>query len=126
LVNDILLIIIVKKVAMEEIIANNNKIIVLLLEEEEEEDNRYNPLLTSKKRSSINKLFKTREDEGFFEVLIKGHLNDNKKKFRDFFRLNYDQFIYILSLIKDDISLPPSNRVKKPITPDEKLAVTLR
>jgi len=111
---------------MEEIIANNNKIILLLLEEEEEEDNTYNPLLSGTKRNSINKLFTTRVEEGFFEVLIKGHLNDNKKKFRDFFRLNYDQFIFILSLIKDDISLPPSNRVQKPITADEKLAVTLR
>lgn len=118
--------IVVNKVAMEQIIANNNNIILLLLEEEEEEEvNRYNLLLTSK-RNSINTLFTTRVEEGFFEVLIKGHLNDNKKKFRDFFRLNYDQFIFIPSLIKDDISLPPSNRVKKPITADEKLAVTLR
>lgn len=43
-----------------------------------------------------------------------------------FFRLNFDQFTFILSLIKEDIELPPSNRVKRPITPDEKLAVTLR
>lgn len=108
---------------MEEVTSNNNKIILLLLEEEEEEeDNSYN----SEKRNSVNKLFKTRVDEGFFEVLIKGHLQDNKHKFREFFRLNYDQFIFTLSFIKDDISLPPSNRVKKPISSDEKLAVTLR
>jgi len=110
---------------MEQIIANNNNIILLLLEEEEEEEvNGYNLLLTSK-RNSINKLFTTRVEEGFLEVLIKGHLNDDKKKCRDFFRLNFDQDLYILRLIKDDISLPPSNRVKKQITADEKLAVTL-
>lgn len=77
------IIIVVNKVAMEQIIANNNNIILLLLEEEEEEEeevNRYNLLLTSK-RNSINKLFTTRVEEGFFEVLIKGHLNDDKKNF---------------------------------------------
>jgi hypothetical protein len=82
---------------MEEVIDNNNKIILLLLEEEEEEDNSHNLLLvTSKKRNSISKLFKTREDEGFFEVLIKVHLSDSKLKFREFFRLNFNQFTFIL------------------------------
>jgi len=76
------IIIVVNKVAMKQIIANNNNIVLLLLDEEEEEEvNRYNLLLTSKKRNSINQLFTTRVVEGFFEVLIKGHLNDNKKNF---------------------------------------------
>lgn len=58
---------------MEEIIINNNKIISLLLEEEEEEDEMNNPLETDK-RKSIDSFFTTREDEGFFEILINGHL----------------------------------------------------
>jgi hypothetical protein len=33
--------------------------------------------------------------------------------------------MFILSLIKNDITLPPSKQVKKPIKPEEKLAVTL-
>jgi len=111
---------------MEEIIINNNTIISLLLEEEEEEDEMYNNRLEINKRKSIDSSFTTREDEGFFEILINGHLHNSKPKFREFFRINYDQFMFILSLVKDDITLPPSRRVKKPIQPDEKLAVTLR
>jgi len=53
-------------------------------------------------------------------------MHNSKQNFREFFRINYDQFMSILSLIKDDIQLPPSKRVKKPIQPDEKLTVTLR
>lgn len=110
---------------MEKIIINNNKIISLLLEEEEDDDEICNSVII-KKRKSIDNFFTTRLDEGFFEVLINGHLNNNKTKFREFFRLNYDQFMFILSLINDDITLLPSKRVRKPITPEEKLAVTLR
>ncbi|XP_060861851.1 uncharacterized protein LOC132938875 [Metopolophium dirhodum] len=111
---------------MEDIIINNNTIISLLLEEEEEEDEIYNNRLGINKRKSIDSFFTTREEEGFFEILINGHLHNSKPKFREFFRINYDQFMFILSLVKDDITLPPSRRVKKPIQPDEKLAVTLR
>lgn len=110
---------------MEQIIINNNKIIQLLLEEEQEEDELQNTSIISK-RNSVDKMYLTREQEGFFEVLINGQLNHNKQKFLEFFRLNYDQFSYLLSLIKADIALPPSNRVRKLITPEEKLAVTLR
>lgn len=46
-------------------------------------------------------------------------------KFYEFFLSNYDQFIFISPLIKYDIALLPSNKVKNPISPDEKLAVTL-
>lgn len=107
---------------MEKIIINNNKIISILLEKDKEEDE--NPLVTIK-RNSIDKFFTTLVDEGFFEILINGHLNNSKPKFREFFRINYDQFMFILLLIKNDTTLPPSKRVKKPIKPEEKLAVTL-
>jgi len=108
---------------MEQLIINNNKIIIHLLEVvEEEEVYTSNPSY----RKPISNLFKTREKEGFFKVLINSHLRENKNKFREFFRLNYDQFHFILALVKDDITLPASNRIKNPISPDEKLAVTLR
>jgi len=108
---------------MEQVIINNNKIIIHLLEEEEEEEIMYT---SNAYRKPISNLFKTREKEGFFKVLINSHLRENKNKFREFFRLNYDQFHFILALIKDDLTLPASNRIKNPISPDEKLAVTLR
>jgi hypothetical protein len=103
---------------MEEI-KNNNKIISLLLEEKEEEDEMYNRLKTNK-RKSIGNFFTTREDEGFFEILINGHLHNSKQKSREFFRINHDQFMFILSLIKDDRQLPSSKRVNKSMQPDEK------
>ncbi|KAL4082834.1 hypothetical protein QTP88_029490 [Uroleucon formosanum] len=103
--------------------AGQHTMIVKNPEEDEEEDE--NPLVTIK-RNPIDKIFTTRIDEGFFKILINGHLNSSKPKFREFFRINYDQFMFILLLIKNDITLPPSKRVKKPIKPEEKLAVTLR
>ena len=52
-------------------------------------------------------------------------MND-QSLFRKFFRLNIAQFNFILSIIKDDISSQSCGRVKVPISPDEKLGVTLR
>lgn len=40
--------------------------------------------------------------------------------------LNREQFEFLLSLVEKELTLSPSNRVKKLITPAEKLAVTLR
>ena len=108
-----------------QIMLNNNKIILELLREEEEDDQL---LLNTKnkKRKSISNLFSTRKSEGFFEKLIKGHLTTDNIKFREFFRLNRRQFDFVLSLIKNQIQKTPTMRWHEPITPEEKLAVTLR
>jgi len=53
------------------IINNNNNIIIHLLEEEEEEEIMYTSNIY---RKPISNLFKTREKEGFFKVLINSHL----------------------------------------------------
>lgn len=55
---------------MEQVIINNNNIIIHLLEEEEEE-------IMYTHRKPISNLFKTREKEGFFKVLINSHLREN-------------------------------------------------
>lgn len=49
-----------------------------------------------------------------------------KKNSENFFRLNWEQFNYVLNLIEDDIKSNRTNRVREPISPAEKLAVTLR
>jgi len=67
---------------MEEIIIDNNKIISPLLEEEED-DEMYNNQLEINKRKSIDIFFTTREDEGFIEILINGHLHNSKPNFRE-------------------------------------------
>jgi hypothetical protein len=105
---------------------NNNKIILDLLEEEEEEDQLLFSYLLPNKRKSTNILFKNREFEGFFEILINRHLLENETKFREFFRINYEQFNFILSLVEFELTKEPSNRVKNPISAAEKLAITLR
>jgi len=107
-------------------IVNINNILMSLLEEEEEEDNMLECLMLKKKRKSTKPVFLMREQEGFFEKLIKGHLVNDEKLFREFFRLNLKQFNFVLSLVKNDISSVPYNRVQQPITPEEKLALTLR
>jgi hypothetical protein len=49
-----------------------------------------------------------------------------KENFVNFFRLNVQQFNYVLKLVEDKIRCQSCNRVRHLITPAEKLAVTLR
>lgn len=103
---------------------NNNDILTLLLEEEDEEDFIFSYLKPKKKRT--DDMFKYRDTEGFYEVLINRHLKNNNIKFREFFRVNIQQFDFLLPMVENEITLSPSNRNKKPISPAEKLAITLR
>lgn len=109
----------------DRIILNNNKIIRELLEEEAFEDELIFNLI-KKKRKPPHNLFSMRESEGFFNKLINEHLVTDNNKFRDFFRVNQQQFHFILSFVKDELTKEPTQRVPRPILPDEKLAVTLR
>ena len=78
------------------------------------------------KRTQVNDMFRVRKVEGFQTLLIENHLKDNETKFKEFFRVSRHQFNYVLELIKGDLSMRPYNRVKDPLKPEEKLAVTLR
>jgi len=104
-------------------IINNNKIMLLLLEEEDDE-----LLITtqSEQREKVDALFLNRKAEGYFEILISRHLIGNETKFREFLRVNKNQFDFLLSLVEVQLTKLPSNRVKKPITAAEKLALPLR
>jgi len=82
--------------------------------------------LVKTKRNPTDKIFKNRASEGFFEILINKHLKNNEIKFRDFFQINHDQFEFLLLLVEKELTVQPSNGVRKPISPAEKLAVTLR
>lgn len=96
---------------------------ILLLEDEEEEEEFF---LLKKKRKKVDPIFKLRCAEGFHSILINKHLNLNEKKFRAFFRLNADQFQFVLNLTRNNLKKLSTSFVKYPITPDEKLAITLR
>lgn len=106
-------------------ILNNNRVILQLLEEEEEEFELFSSL-HSRKRKPVDNIYKFRESEGVFEILVNRHLNKNETKFREFFRINYKQFDFLVSLIEVELCKEPSNRIKKPISVAEKLALTLR
>lgn len=94
--------------------------------QEEEREQVFIISTLSKKRRSESELFKTRESEGCFKLLITNHLDDNELKFKEYFRLTKNQFTFILDLIKADIELLPSFRVKRPISEAEKLAICIR
>ncbi|KAF0715451.1 protein ANTAGONIST OF LIKE HETEROCHROMATIN PROTEIN 1-like [Aphis craccivora] len=104
----------------------DKEILKILLQEEEEDDEILLLHLSEEKRKQHDPLFTKRSTEGYHEILINGHLKNNEIKFREFFRLNRNQFDFILNLVTDDLTLNPTFFIRKPISPEEKLAVTLR
>jgi len=83
-------------------------------------------LLASYFRDEDDEMFSERSREGCFNTLVQRRLIDNETRFRGYFRVSFELFNYILNHIKEDIRRHPSNRVKKPISPEEKLSLTLR
>lgn len=77
-------------------------------------------------REESDRIYSERNMEGCFNNLIQRHLIDNETRFRAYFRVSFELFNYILNFIREDIIRPSCNRVKKPISPEEKLSVTLR
>lgn len=109
-----------------QLILNNNNIICEILREEEDFEDELLLRMIPEQRNSFNSIVSTRKTEGFFKQLIEGHLFNNDTKFREFFRINKEQFYFILSLVKKDLTKEPTMRVPEPISADEKLALTLR
>jgi len=54
------------------------------------------------------------------------HLNNDEIKFCDFFWVNRNKFDFLSSLVEKEVTVQPTNVVKRPIRAAEKLAVTLR
>lgn len=77
-------------------------------------------------RVSTHDIFTTREEEGYFRILINNHLKIDDTLFSEFFRLSKDQFQFVESLIRQDLTKSSTNRNPYPITAQEKLALTLR
>ena len=99
------------------------QVIQKILLEEEEDDDFLLYYLHQKRRRSVLPMYRNRIYEGSFETLIKRHFNEDEKTFRNYCRLNKNQFNFVLSLIKKDL-LPKTTRTV--ITPEEKLFLTLR
>lgn len=77
-------------------------------------------------RKSCSQLFKDRDEEGAYNILVKRHLMTDDLKFKEFFRLKREQFSKIADLIREDVTLQPTHRVKETLSAEMKLAVTLR
>jgi hypothetical protein len=57
-------------------------------------------------------IYKRRETESAYEILIVRHLVPNDTKFKEYLRLSPELFHYVLNFIKEDIALKLSNRIK--------------
>lgn len=79
-----------------------------------------------KRRRKCSELFTRREAEGAYNLLVRNHLQDSELKFKEYFRFTREQFSYLANLIRKDCFVEPYNRVNNPISPEMKLAVTLR
>lgn len=97
---------------------------LVLIEEEEEEELLI--LLKNQRRNKVSKIFSMRSSEGAYNVTVNRRLFGNEKIFQEYFRLSSDLFESVLRQISDDITRKPYNRNKKPISPREKLSITLR
>lgn len=73
---------------------------------------------------SVHPINKSRKCYGEFHHLMPQLLNDTKK-FVEYFRMTQDMFDYLLELCAADIEKKPSN-FGQPISPNERLVVTLR
>lgn len=101
-------------------------LIVHIIEEEERDEEIIRLMISNKKKKKTHGMFTARRTEGAFENLITRHLIDDETKFQAYFRLTREQFDFVLSAVSKDIATVPTNIVKFPISPKEKLAVTLR
>jgi hypothetical protein len=100
-------------------------LVALMLLDEIEDDYDILPLLV-RTHEDRNVIYKNRQTEGCYDILIRRHLLDNETKFKRFFRVSRDQFFYLVNLIESDFKINPSNRDPRPLTAEMKLAVTLR
>lgn len=78
------------------------------------------------KRKKSKELFVNRRREGAFSILIEKYLFTDHGLFIDYLRVTPRAFYIILKYIRNDIYVPPNNRVRNPIDPSQKLCIALR
>lgn len=81
------------------------------LENEEEEKDLFLLFLADSVRS-IPDIFCTRGEEGCESMLVQRHLLQDENKFRSFYRLNINQFNFVLGLIENDLKKPSCGLVR--------------
>lgn len=107
---------------------SGNKVVLaatnILFSEKEDDDMLL--LLLNSDRKKTSDLFRKRSEQGYFNLLINQHLLNNEEMFRQFFRLNKSQFYFVLGIIQESLTKFGTPAVKYPISPEEKLGLTLR
>jgi hypothetical protein len=80
----------------------------IIFEEEDDDDDVLLLYLSEEKSKGHDQLFTKRSTEGYYEILINGRLKNNEIKCRELFRINRNQFDFILNLTRDDLALNPT------------------
>lgn len=100
--------------------------IYLLFDDDESEFNDLLLLQHSRRRKKTHQMYSNRDSEGTYQILVLKYLMQDEERFIRYFRISPSIFYHILEFIRDDITLPPCNRHKKPITAEQKLCIALR
>lgn len=82
--------------------------------------------LRSTRRAQIEEIYRSQRTEGCFKILIERHLIDNDTRFQAYFRLTPYLFDRVLSIVKVDLEKKSTNANPLPLTPEQKLCLTLR
>lgn len=77
-------------------------------------------------RENTHEMYKRRSKEGAFQLLYSTHLLDDDTKFQQWLRVPPQLFASILKAIGPDITSVGTNFLKNPISPTQKLCLTLR
>lgn len=93
---------------------------------DEDEESALLQMLPLIKRKKTHEMIKNRDTEGSYFILVRKYLLTEDDKFVQYFRVSPKIFYKILEKISDEILSAPYNRVKKPISSEQKLCVALR
>lgn len=83
-------------------------------------------VIEANKVRDINELYKNRNRDGAFNLLVDRHLKEHDIEFREYFRLTPYEFNDVLRAIRMDIQPVPTNFITNPISAEHKLCLTLR
>ncbi|XP_063529063.1 uncharacterized protein LOC134749074 [Cydia strobilella] len=98
----------------------NNNFLLYLLNEEASDD--LVMLRARRKRNPVRPFYRCRPTEGAYTILIKNQLSSDDYLFRQYCRLNKQQFNFVLGQIIDEIQ----PKYQRAINAEEKLFLTLR
>lgn len=106
----------------------DNLLAIFLLSEDDDDDEGvvgFCHQFLLKKKPTHDMILK-RDEEGAYNMLIQKYLMTDDDKFRQYFRISPLLYHTILEIISNEITSTPCNRHPNPISPAQKLCLTLR